>query len=1210
MLRTRKPGQALLLVLALLLIPLAVLFLAGYAPSVGVAEGAERQEDPAQCVAIGSNWTACGNATISDDIYATADPNPITFVGAGGGSGTSFSFDIGTPGTDRLVVVVADDESSGSSLSDVTVDGNSCNKVTEADNPSGAGNHQEMWYCDEDDLGTSSGLVTVAIVGGNFGWASHAHLYTGVSQTGPSDIEIEDAAVGVSTIEVEFVTVPAGGVVVFGAAHGSAGSFVGWTSPLLERTEGPDPSSSVLATASEVESSSQTDKTYIATASSSFNRGTGIVAVWPSRPGRNDTAWFDFGLDLSPEDTIDRVEVGVEWYRLDARPILNVTVSWDGGSAWAPNQTATNKSVDDDTVEFLNFTLATTWDSSRLSDANLRVRVGTNQSGARLDYVTVRVNYDAAPRVSDFRLEDGAGMSRAGEQLEVGTPYAFRFRVSDEEGWSDIGTDGSVSLRLWYDGNVTPELPYGAQTNGSSYRIEVRYGDILDPGNASVDEWSVTEGSASYNAFASSATALLNGSLVVGFAFNLSITLGNQVGGSSPPTNTIPGGYNDPDSWNAEIVATDAVGVVTHQTAATGEHMEFGVFPPVLDVGLVSSSATADPGDVLTLNATVANLGPGSVQILILEASVDANASYLSSSPTGTYNGGTRILRWTLSLLLPGEQGSFEWNIRVALGTPDLAVVNTSFRVTAEDAAGDSLPPWVAYAESTVQVPAFSPVLDLDRSGAEHGDVILAILYFNNTGSGRALRAWANWSLGDHYELMDIFPAQSYSPSPLGFDISFTDLDPGSHSLVARLRVVRGLEDGLAMEVRAAWSATDGNGNALAGATRSGAVTLLAPSMTLTLGSSGTSVQVGSEFSLDATVVNVGQAVGEGWLNLTLPPGVLFVSSAGPLEATATPGLVSWRILSLNPDAQVQVEIRLRAEQGPSLESFVMFVDFTEGKGSLPATVFSNEVFVRLLGTGSIPLPWWLFLLPLFIPVAFFAFYLNRRLRHPELRIEEVFVIHRKGILVAHQSRTLTPDRDRDILAAMFKAVQGFVQNAFSGDAESTMRGLRFENFNILIEQGTYHYVAVVYQGQESRLLERRVAELSRRIEREFGALLASWVGDMTEIRGIRRLLPLIWGEASAFGAMEGPAIVARPTPAMAAPQPRVRYESLPGKLMWWLPLPVRGARRVLRGTSSLFWELIGAREHVGRRAMALVGVAWRRLRAFVRGEDTPGLPP
>ncbi len=918
-------------------------------------------------------------------------------------------------------------------------------------------------------------------------------------------------------------------------------------------------------------------------------------------PGKNDTAWFDFGLDLGPQDTVNRVEVGVEWYRLNARAILNVTVSWDGGSTWATNQTASNKSVDDDTVEFLDFTSATAWDPTRVSDANLRVRVGTNESGARLDYLTVRVNYNAAPRVSDFRLEDGAGTSRAGDQLEVGTPYHFLFNVSDEDGWSDIGTDGSVSLRLWYDGNVTPELPYGAQTNGSSFRIELRYEDALDPGNASVDEWSVVEGDASYSAVASSGSAILNGSLVVGFAFDLAFTLGSQIGGSNDPTNTTPGAYNDPGSWNAEIVTTDGVAVVTHPTAATGEHMEFGVFPPVLDLTLVSSSTTVDPGDILTLNASVENLGPGNVQNVLLEASIDTNASYLASTPSGTYDTGARVLWWTVPLLTPGQQRTFEWTVRVALGTPDLASVQTTLRVSHEDGGGRSRPPQVVNTESTIQIPAISPVLRLDRLEAERGDVVLAILYFNNTGSGRALRAWVNWSLDGHYELMDIFPAQTTTFSAEGFDIWLTDVDPGAHSLVARLRVIRGLEDGLAMQVRINWEVTDGNGNPLLGAGDAGVVTLLAPILAVDLRASDTSVRVGSEFVLEITVENTGRADGSGWLNMTLPPGAAFVSQNGTLEVTTSAGLVSWRIASLAPTDQIHIQVRLRVNEGPSLESFVLAVAFTDGEGSPPLTVFSNQVFVRFLGSGAIPLPSWIFLLLLLIPAVFAAYYVNRRLRHPELRIEEVFVIHRKGILVAHQSRTLTPDTDRDILAAMFEAVQGFVQEAFARGTEGSMRGLRFENFNILIEQGTYHYVAVVYQGQESRLLERRVATLSQSIEAEFGTLLAAWVGDMNETRGIRHLLPLIWGESAPFASREAPQPTAHASSPLA-PTPQVEYRSIPGKLVWWLPIPVRTARRLLRATSMLMRDLIESKARVLRRITAIARAAIRRAIGFVRG--------
>ena len=206
----------------------------------------------------------------------------VSFVGSGGVSGTSFTFDIGTAGTDRAVVVIAGDESSGTNLTGVTVDGNACNLVTRADNPNGAGNHQEMWYCDEDDLGASSGMVTVAIVGGDGGWGTHAHLYTGVGQNGPTDSGIDQTSVGGNTVTVNGIDVPAGGLVVMGAGEGTAGLTVAsWTAPLTERQNGPDPNSADLLSASDVESNAQTNKTYVATFSANFNRGTGIVAVWP-----------------------------------------------------------------------------------------------------------------------------------------------------------------------------------------------------------------------------------------------------------------------------------------------------------------------------------------------------------------------------------------------------------------------------------------------------------------------------------------------------------------------------------------------------------------------------------------------------------------------------------------------------------------------------------------------------------------------------------------------------------------------------------------------------------------------------------------------------------------------------------------------------------------------------------------------------------------
>jgi hypothetical protein len=214
-------------------------------------------------------------------VPANAD---ISFDGWDGVTGTFvFPFDIGTAGTDRLVVIIADVENAGAGadLSNVTVNTKGCNHIVTADNPNGFGNHQELWYCDEDDLGASSGSVQVAITSGITGWAVHTHLYTGVDQGGPADFGIDNTSVSTDTVIVPGIDVPADGLVVMGAAEGTQNlTLTTWTSPLVERTNSPDPSSADLMTASGIESSAQTNKTYTATFSAPHNRATGIVASW------------------------------------------------------------------------------------------------------------------------------------------------------------------------------------------------------------------------------------------------------------------------------------------------------------------------------------------------------------------------------------------------------------------------------------------------------------------------------------------------------------------------------------------------------------------------------------------------------------------------------------------------------------------------------------------------------------------------------------------------------------------------------------------------------------------------------------------------------------------------------------------------------------------------------------------------------------------
>jgi len=215
-----------------------------------------------------------------------ADAYNATFEAANATGGSlSTTVNIGTADTNRLVAVFAGSENdSGISLAGVTVDGKSCVSVAQAYNTNGVGNRTELWYCDESDLGSSNGTVTVAITGSGLTasyWAVHAIVYTGVSQSGPKDNGIDESSVTpTDTTSISGIDVSAGGVVVMGAHNGSGGiSVSSYTSPLTERTTA-DPNSADGVTASGVESSAQTSKTYTATWASAPNRSSGVVASW------------------------------------------------------------------------------------------------------------------------------------------------------------------------------------------------------------------------------------------------------------------------------------------------------------------------------------------------------------------------------------------------------------------------------------------------------------------------------------------------------------------------------------------------------------------------------------------------------------------------------------------------------------------------------------------------------------------------------------------------------------------------------------------------------------------------------------------------------------------------------------------------------------------------------------------------------------------
>lgn len=108
--------------------------------------------------------------------------------------------------------------------------------------------------------------------------------------------------------------------------------------------------------------------------------------------------------------------------------------------------------------------------------------------------------------------------------------------------------------------------------------------------------------------------------------------------------------------------------------------------------------------------------------------------------------------------------------------------------------------------------------------------------------------------------------------------------------------------------------------------------------------------------------------------------------------------------------------------------------------------------------------------------------------------IEEVFLIRKEdGILIAHNTRFLRPHRDDEILSAMLKAIQDFVKDSFRDEEEYALHKLEFGKNKILIEQGEYVILALVYTGPEPLQMRDEIKEMVKSIENRFKKALIEY---------------------------------------------------------------------------------------------------------------------
>jgi predicted regulator of Ras-like GTPase activity (Roadblock/LC7/MglB family) len=122
-------------------------------------------------------------------------------------------------------------------------------------------------------------------------------------------------------------------------------------------------------------------------------------------------------------------------------------------------------------------------------------------------------------------------------------------------------------------------------------------------------------------------------------------------------------------------------------------------------------------------------------------------------------------------------------------------------------------------------------------------------------------------------------------------------------------------------------------------------------------------------------------------------------------------------------------------------------------------------------------------------------------------RLQELFIIHRSGVLIKHYSRTIKSEKDEDILSGMLVGILGFAREAWASN-KGDLQEMRYRQERILFLRGRYTIAALVVSGSGSDVdLRYRIRDILGEFEEKYGHVLEHWQGEMADFEGVDDVL-------------------------------------------------------------------------------------------------------
>jgi len=195
----------------------------------------------------------------------------------------------------------------------------------------------------------------------------------------------------------------------------------------------------------------------------------------------------------------------------------------------------------------------------------------------------------------------------------------------------------------------------------------------------------------------------------------------------------------------------------------------------------------------------------------------------------------------------------------------------------------------------------------------------------------------------------------------------------------------------------------------------------------------------------------------------------------------------------------------------------VMTVTLQASDGEWESSMVIFKVGVRKTIEEKIGFPYTLPLVLLAAGVA--GYFIGIRLPRP-YALENLFLIHNDGRLVTHVTKEENTNLDKDVVSAMFTAVQEFVRDSFQ-KGEEGLKKLEIGDKNVMIEKGKATYLALIYSGWPQKEVFEMLPILLRDIEERYKERLERWNGTMKAVPGVEEMLQEYMASAFKPGAWQ-----------------------------------------------------------------------------------------